>query len=816
MVRISRPTVRKLTTHLVSALEIIFSSCRFSRQNSGGANDKEDVMLKQVLSLRGGVTNAMHGRVPLLRSGHLFQRGSSTSVLLSLAGAMMLVGSIAMSRDGRASSDVKVDVEAISNRADLVAGGDVLLRVTLPTELLGSAELFLNEKRLENALHPAPDGRGFLALVSGLRGGGNTVRLSAAGQTWRLVVTNHPIGGPIFSGPHLQPWQCTTEQAGLGSPIDADCNAPTQYTFFYKSTTNGAFTAYDPANPPAAAEIATTTTDRGITVPYIVREETGTLNRSIYRIAVLFDPGRGWSPWAPQRAWNGKLVYQFGAGAGTQYWQGVFSSSLLIDNLSPALLNTTPLNDAVLSRGFAVATSTLTDEAMIANAKLNAETLMMVKEHFIKAYGLIRYTISEGCSGGAIQQYSVGDQYPGLIDGFLPLCSYPDMWSLVVNGHDCVGLTRYFTTTSPQLWTNLPDRLAVLGETSEQECPGQDGPPAFGSTWFPVTNASCELPASALYNPITNPHGVRCSMKDYHINVIGVRPQDGFTYQVFDSVGLQYGLKALEAGKISPEQFVDLNEKIGGMDVDGKWQPGRTRADVMGIENMYRSGLITYGRQLAGYPIIDNRRDDNFEMHNNSEWMFTRNRILRSLKQPDADENSSAGAVNQIHWWEDVSAGGGIPTMASSVKAFNVMDRWLAAIEADTSNAPHEVKVARNRPAEAHDMCTIAGQAYDWTPGSICDSTFTYTGLIRMTAGGPDTNDVLKCRVKPLERTDYNVPFTDAQWARLRAAFPEGVCDFSKPGVEQQPPSAPWLTFMSGPGGTPLGPPPAATPDPGD
>jgi Tannase-like family of unknown function (DUF6351) len=745
-------------------------------------------------------------RIAFLRFADRVQRRFHSGVLLSLAGAIALIGSIAAPRDGWANTDAKPDVEAVSNRADLVSGGDVLLRVTLPPGLSSSAVLSLNGQRLENALHPAPDGDGYLALVNGLSVGPNTITLSAGAPTWRLVVTNHPIGGPIFSGPHLQPWQCTTQQAGLGTPIDADCNAPTGYTFFYKSAANGTFIAYDPANPPASAQIATTTTDQGITVPYIVREETGTLNRSIYRIAVLFDPARGWSPWAPQRAWNGKLVYQFGAGAGTQYWQGVFSSSLLIDNLSPSLLNTTPLNDAVLSRGFAVATSTLTDEAMISNAKLNAETLMMVKEHFIETYGLIRYTISEGCSGGAIQQDSVGDQYPGLIDGFLPLCSYPDMWSLVVNGHDCMGLSRYFTSTAPQLWTNVADRLAVLGETSEQECPGQDGPPAFGSSWFPVTNTSCQLPANALYNPVTNPRGVRCSMKDYHINVIGVRPQDGFTSQVFDSVGLQYGLKALEAGTISPQQFVDLNEKVGGMDIDGNWQPGRTRGDVIGVENMYRSGLITYGRQLATYPIIDNRRDDNFEMHNNSEWMFTRNRILRSAGQ----------AENHIHWWENVSASGGIPTVASSVKAFNVMDRWLAAIEADKSGAPHEVKVALNRPPEAQDMCTIDGQDYVWTPGSICDATFTYTGLIRMTAGGPNTNDVLKCQLKPLNRADYSATFTDAQWTRLQTVFAEGVCDFTKPGVGQQPPSAPWLTFMSGPGGTPLGSPPTAMPDHND
>jgi hypothetical protein len=85
---------------------------------------------------------------------------------------------------------------------------------------------------------------------------------------------------------------------------------------------------------------------------------------------------------------------------------------------------------------------------------------------------------------------------------------------------------------------------------------------------------------------------------------------------------------------------------------------------------------------------------------------------------------------------------------------------------------------------------------------------FTYTGLSRMAAGGPDTNDVLTCQQKPLNRAEYNVSFTEAQWTRLQQAFPLGVCDFTKIGVAQQPPTAPWLSFSGGPGGVPLGDPP--------
>jgi len=703
--------------------------------------------------------------------------------------ACALATIVAAAAPGNAAAQ-SLGLEAVSNRADLVSGGDVLVRVTLPMNVgANQAVLMLNGQPLANPLHPAPNGNGYLALVTGLALGHNSLMLAAGGGALQLDVTNYPIGGPVFSGPHLQPWTCTTTNAGLGNAIDADCNAPPQFAFFYKSATTGQFLAYDPANPPPSPQIAIATTDRGVTVPYIVRVETGALNRSIYKITVLFDPTQPWAPWAPQRAWNGKVVQMFGAGAGTMFTQGTIANAF---------------DDNALSRGFATTAATLTNHGTISNTKLNAETLMMVKEHLAETYGPIGYTIAQGCSGGAIQQHSVGDQYPGLLDGMLPNCSYPDIWSLYLVSHDCQLFTRYFTSVSPQLWTNAADRLAVIGLNSEQECPAQDGPPAFGTRFFVTTNTSCALPAGSLYDPVSNPTGVRCSMKDYHINELGARP-DGFVYQVADNVGLQYGLNGVNTGRISPEQFVDLNEKIGGLDVAGNYQAARTVADALGLQRIYQTGLITYGRDLGKYPIIDARTNDNHEMHNNSEWMFTRNRLLRA--------NGNAG--NEIHWWEQSNVANPVgnvsrPSAVVALKVFNLMDRWLAAIEADQSSLSHEAKVARNKPFGLFDACFIDGRMYEWRPGSICDMQFTYTGLSRMVAGGPNTNDVFKCQLKPLDRGSYNVAFTDAQWARLQQTFPAGVCDFSKPGVGQQPPTAPWLTFSAGPGGAPLGPPPTA------
>ena len=68
---------------------------------------------------------------------------------------------------------------------------------------------------------------------------------------------------------------------------------------------------------------------------------------------------------------------------------------------------------------------------------------------------------------------------------------------------------------------------------------------------------------------------------------------------------------------------------------------------------------------------------------------------------------------------------------------------------------------------------------------------------------------MLKCQLKPLRRADYSVTFTDAQWTRLQAAFPGGVCDWSKPSVGATPAIA-WLSFAEGPGGKPLDPAPVS------
>ncbi|MEU6230616.1 DUF6351 family protein [Streptomyces sp. NPDC047042] len=707
-----------------------------------------------------------------------------------------------------ADSGGSIQIRVLSNRADLVSGGDALVEVVLPSGATPqNVRVDVDGRDVTSAFALRPDGR-FLGMVTGLRVGENKVTAQGQAGAARLTVTNHPVGGPVFAGPQVQPWECVTEENGLGAPQDAACNTPAKYTLFYKSSLTGQFTAYDPTNPPL--DLAYTTTDQGKRVAYVVRRERGVMDRGIYDIAVLYDPAKTWKPWAPQSGFNGKLVVPFGGDCTPRHSQGAPAESVL--------------DDAALSRGFGVATSNLNMLGQNCNGVVSAEALVMLKEHFVETYGPVRYTIGRGCSGGSMQQHWITSNYPGLLNGILPSCSFPDVWSTVQEAEDCHLLDRHFDR-SP-LWTVTAQRTAVTGHAAETVCrslwDNPTGNAQYAKTWLdPDNGTGCLGGLTAghttlepnppwVYDAETNPGGERCTLQDYAVAVWGRRPESswgpveerihrGFANRPYDNTGIQYGLKALESGLVTPEQFVDLNENVGGLDIDWNWQPGRSEADPAALETAYRSGQVTYPREAAKVPVIDLRTaTGNLEIHTD----FHSYEMRARLDQANGDHD------NQIIWT-------GVPAVASdddaSEKAFVLMDSWLARIEADTSTDPLETKVVRDKPAAAVDACWIGG--HEITDMSVCRAAYPYFGLPRTAAGGPVANNILKCRLKPLNRGDYTSDFTNAQWDRLRNTFPEGVCDYSKPGVAQQP-SLPWLTFADGSGGQPLGAPPKSSPAP--
>lgn len=158
------------------------------------------------------------------------------------------------------------------------------------------------------------------------------------------------------------------------------------------------------------------------------------MDQGIYDIAVLHDPSRPWQPWAPQPGFNGKLLVPFGGDCQPRHPQGEPTDGVVGG----------VLNDVALSRGFAVAMSNLNVLGQNCNDVVSAEALMMLKEHFAETYGEIRYTIGLGCSGGSMQQNWITSNYPGLLDGTKPSCTYPDIWETMQEAEDChLGLPRH-------------------------------------------------------------------------------------------------------------------------------------------------------------------------------------------------------------------------------------------------------------------------------------------------------------------------------------------------------------------------------------
>lgn len=66
-----------------------------------------------------------------------------------------------------------------------------------------------------------------------------------------------------------------------------------------------------------------------------------------------------------------------------------------------------------------------------------------------------------------------------------------------------------------------------------------------------------------------------------------------------------------------------------------------------------------------------------------------------------------------------------------------------------------------------------------------CNTLFPVGLAPELVAGAPIALDIIKCQLKPIDVSDYAVAFSSEQWSQLNAIFPDGVCDWSKPGVEQ-------------------------------
>jgi hypothetical protein len=753
----------------------------------------------------------------------------------------------------------------MNNRADLVSGGDAMVEIVLPAGAAAAGlKVDVDGRDVSSAFAARADGR-VTGLLTGLAEGDNIVSASATGASAaRLTITNASRGGPVISGAQTVPFFCATplpRSATSTSPVtngsgmsteavDAKCNIATKYKLYYKTNTAGCttglpdpsasstaftntslavttataavttcFKPYDPAAP-APADLATTVTDAGKTVSFIVRVERGTLNRGIYDIVSLFDPSQPWTAVAPQAQWNGKLIYQFGFSTGQIRRQQRTTTNWTANNLSTG--NVDP--QTAISKGYVWVSNSMTDSSVNSNRVLMSETVMMMREHIADNYGPVKYAMGTGCSGGSINSNTNATIAPGLLDGYTISCAFPDSETTAIEVGDCVVLVEAYQ--KPQ-WTALmgaassatinAKKAAINGHVDQSDCHGWFD--AFGSNGKastynqryvsgnttgaisinPASTNNCQLLPSQVYDPITNPTGARCGGADWAASIWGKSAQ-GFGLQTGDNEGVQYGLKALLSDSITAEEFVTINEVVGGADKDSIPKATRTVADLAALPIAYRSGIVMNGKNYAKSAIIDMRGwDDASAAATPTNVHF----VWRSFAIRDRLDKDFGDHANHA-MWRFGKFGLGAPTFMPA-ESLAVMDTWLTALKADTSTASLEQKVRAAKPATANDYCVLStdtAQATKVTDATTCnaDPKLKYYSSPRQVAGGPLAENIFKCQLRPVNDVEYGGRLDAGQLLRLRGVFTTGVCDFGKPGVGQQDPVAP-LNFKAGPGG---------------
>lgn len=728
---------------------------------------------------------------------------------------LMLLAAIAMAppASALARTSVAPRISVLSSRADMISGGSAMVRVDFSTSRdRAHARVLLGRRSVERQLQRT-SARQLTGVITGLKRGANRLSVILPGRRGaRLTLTNHPIGGPVLAGPQLQPWTCEK------GARDAQCNKPATYSYIYKSSdqSKSGYQTYDPAHP--ASDVATTKTDNGHTVPFIVRIETGYIDRDQYKVGTLWQPGKAWKPLAPQPQFDHKLLITHGASCGVDYGAGdapnvtggALTSALGVPGVAQGAA------DVALGRGFVVMSNALDNSGHNCNIAVQAESLLMTKEYVVKHYGTLRYTIGTGCSGGSLAEQWTANAYPGLYQGILPTCSFPDAWSIATQFLDYHLMLAYFGDNSKWgtgvAWTE-PQEAAVEGHISTANSEVSDN--AQWHVAVPTDHCS-GISDQQRYDPITNPGGVRCDIMDAAINIFGPRvpavwtPQEkkighGFAGVPIDNVGVQYGLAALQQAQITPAQFVDLNAKLGGINVaDASIQPQRITADEPALANAYRSGAINEGTNLDQTAIIDCRGPDPGLFHDAYRAFAMRARLDRA----------HGNHANQLIWEGPAPIIGDAQCEANS---FDEMDRWMSAVERDARPGTTAQKIVRDKPADATDRC-YDGNGHKVSDGLCGPAVVPIYGTPRTVAGDSIRVDTNKCQLKPLNRNDdYGpIPFTDAQWAQLQQIFPQGVCDYSKPGVDQQP-TIPWQTYQDAHGrviygGRALPPPPRSKP----
>ena len=764
-------------------------------------------------------------------------------------------GALAAAGNNGSPVSSSIQIAVLSSAPQWVSGGDARIEVRAGRGLHPRIELWLNGQRINPALQ-SQDNR-LEGVISGLTVGQNLLEVRTDGRVRNsITLTNHPVTGPMFSGPQQHPFVCTTIQSAVARPplVDTatppgypvadssgntigysrDCSINTFVAYFYRNTA-GSLVALPPGGT-RPADMGTTTLPDGRTVDFIIRREIGSINRFLYSIAMLAPLAD--NPAAPDTSlWNKRLLYWFQGGVAVGHSQGtVHGGSMNLD---------------ILGQGFAIVHSSGNNTGTHYNMTLAGETAMMTKERFIERYGVPHWTVGLGGSGGAIQQYLIAQNQPGVLDGLLPVQSYPDMVTQTIHVGDCELLEHYMDATDRNnaKWRTTKNRSWLVGFNAEEGFTRVNDPfiqlkaalgysSAVGTTecvpaWRGLTPLAMnplygQAPNQQLYQPQSDIAAIRWTHYDDLRNVYGV-DATGAARPTWDNVGVQYGLKSLRAGLITPAEFLHLNFNIGGwkhpsqmvqegfpffgtsasevnkaLTIPGYFDPWslrnmnlgtggapapRTVGDPIAMSAAYTSGHVFSGK--LDVPALDHRQymERELDMHNSHQSFAVRQRVL----------NRNGHSDNLVVWFTDTVPN--TPKASQTLQALQVMSQWLDNIKANPKKS-----VAQNKPAAAVDACFdrfgammssgsgVWDGILDNRSAGACTQAFPLYGTSRTVAGAPIQGGIYRCALKSVD--DAVTDGTYGSWtpgatelAQLRQIFPSGVCDYSRP--DQAAPPAP-------------------------
>ena len=234
---------------------------------------------------------------------------------------------------------------------------------------------------------------------------------------------------------------------------------------------------------------------------------------------------------------------------------------------------------------------------------MKAESVMMAKERLVERYGDAalhhRHRLLRRLDRPAHRR----QRLPGIYQGLVTTCSYPDTFTAGAQFADYHLLRLYFE--DPSRWAPgvawLPTQMAqVEGHLSHVNAVVADEG-LFKAALNP------ENDCSGTVDPVAGDpsHPLRLRDQPRRRPLLGARPA-GQPARPAARVGVDragaggrprlrrrpvrqhrrpvYGLDALKAGAITPAQFVDLNVKVGGLDIDSeptaradRRRPGRDR-----------------------------------------------------------------------------------------------------------------------------------------------------------------------------------------------------------------------------------------------